>query len=102
VDTKPIEQNKQYKRILSEITNLDDILANAVAPADVVGDAIRRGKGFAEVQVFIENQQRKVAENMIIDALKSNFSPEVIEVLQKSADISDDRLAVLKMRAQRQ
>jgi len=67
-----------------------------------VGDAIRRGKGFAEVQVFIENQQRKVAENMIIDALKSNFSPEAIEVLQKSADISDDRLAVLKMRAQRQ
>ena len=76
----------------------------AVAPDDVMNDIMRRERGLSEIHMFLERNKKSGEavgmEKMIITALQSNFPSEAIEVMKKSAGITDIRLAELKNQAQ--
>ena len=76
----------------------------AVAPTEFMNDTMRREKGLAEIQAFL-NRNKKTGETtgmekMIITAIQSNVQPEAIETMKNVAGITDVRLAELKKQAQ--
>jgi len=69
-----------------------------------MNDTMRREKGLAEIQAFLNNQKRsavqKAMEESLISAFQNNAPTPLIEVMQKSAGITDIRLDELKKQAQ--
>jgi len=80
----------------------------AVAPTEFVNDTLRRERGLAEIQAFLNRQRNEAAQNatqntaekMLIMAIQSNATAIVIETMQKGMGITDTRLAELKILAQ--
>jgi len=116
VDNEKIKQGEPYEQILSQTANLDEILLQialasetktAVAPADFMSETMRRERGLAEIQAFLEWNRRQGAksaeatgmEKMIVAAIQNNVQTEAIESMRKIAGVTDDRLIELKQRA---
>ena len=88
----------------------------AVTPAEFMNDTLRRERGLAEIQAFLERNKRQAAEQaaeqatkqatqnaderMIIATIQNNFRPEAIEIMKKTAGITDARFAELINQAQ--
>jgi hypothetical protein len=84
----------------------------AVTPTEFMNDTMRRERGLAEIQAFLNRQRtqaaeqaaksatQSTAEKMLIMAIQSNAAPLVIETMQKGMEITDTRLAELKILAQ--
>jgi hypothetical protein len=80
----------------------------AVAPTEFMSDTMRRERGLAEIQAFLNSQRKEAAQNatqstaekMLIMAIQSNAAAIVIETMQKGMGITDTRLAELKILAQ--
>ena len=84
----------------------------AVAPTEFINETMRRERGLAEIQAFLNRQRKQAAEQaaqsakatgmeeMVILAIQNNVHPEAVEVMRKAAGITDIRLAELKEQAQ--
>jgi len=65
-----------------------------------MNDTMRRERGLAEIQAFLRREKQSLAEDMIIAAYQSDVPITAIEVMQKTAGITDVRLAELRKKAQ--
>ena len=93
--------------------DLADGVRKTVARNDVVNDTLNRYDELLQLQNFFRRREQKVAEQaavsaeqktaekMIIAAFQNNFQPEAIETMQKTAGITDTRLAELKKQAEK-
>ena len=91
-------------------------VSKAVAPNDFVDEALNRKNELEQLRDYIirheqkiqekaqrkarQEAQEKTQEEMIIMAIQSNATSEVIEAMSKGAGIPETRLAELKKQAQ--
>jgi hypothetical protein len=71
-------------------------VSKAVAPNEFVNETLNRKNQLLEFQQYVERQEQKAEqkakEEMVITAIKNNFSLEVIETLGNEAGVTKSRL----------
>jgi hypothetical protein len=79
---------------------LSNEVRKAVAPNDFVNDTLNRKGELEQLRNYFLRQEQKGIEKgmekMIIMALQNNAPYEVIDAMQKTAGITDARIAELK------
>jgi hypothetical protein len=83
---------------------LSQEVRKTVAPGDFVNDTLNRKSELEQLRDYVlRREQKREAtgmEKMIVMALQSNATTNVIETMQKGAGITDARLAELRKQAQ--
>jgi len=106
---KDIEEVIRMQAIKNPIAlDLADGVRKTVSRNDVVNDTLNRAGELLQLQNYFRKREQKAAisaeatgmEKMIIAAIQGNFQPEAIEVMKKTAGVTDARLAELRKQAQ--
>ena len=79
---------------------LSEGVRKAVEPNEFVNETLNRKDELEQLKKYFLKQQQKVAavsmEKMVLTAIKSGFSAEVIETLRKEAGVTESRLEELR------